>query len=118
MLDVAFTIKLLGALFLAAGLVGVAGFCVALVSRTPGTSPLAQLFALVWSCTYLATGVLMWRRSRLAAPAFVAAMGLMTVFLSFIFPEARFLLPLSFGVTCLVAVAGCRYLRGACRPAA
>ena len=46
---------LLAAVLLAAGLAGIAGFWVAW-PRTANTSPLAALFALAWSCTYLAAG--------------------------------------------------------------
>ena len=83
-------IVLLAAAFLAAGLAGIAAFWVATVSRTPGTSPLAQLLTPAWSCTYVVTGVLTWRRSRPAAPAFLAAMGFLVLLLWFIFPGHQF----------------------------
>jgi hypothetical protein len=45
---------LLAAALLAASGAGIAGFSVALVSwlTTSGTSPLALIFALAWSCTF------------------------------------------------------------------
>jgi hypothetical protein len=108
---------LLAAAFLAAGLAGIAAFWVAW-PRTSNTSPLAALFALVWSCAYVVTALLTWRRSRLAAPAFLAAIGLLVFPLSFVFPGSQlFLLP-SFVVIVLVAFVGYRYLRRACEPAA
>ena len=111
---------LLAAASLAAGVVGVAAFSVALVSwlRTSGTSPLAQLFALAWSCTFVVTAVLTWRRSRRAAPAFLAATALPLLLLSFIFPGGQLLLLPLFAVTLLFALLGYRYLRRACEPAA
>jgi hypothetical protein len=113
-------IILLAAAFLAAGVAGVAAFSAALVSwlTTPGTSLLAQLFALVWSCTFLAAAALTWRRSRLAALAFLAATGLLLLLLLFIFPEGQFLLLPLFGVAFLFALLGHRYLRRVCEPAA
>ena len=112
-----FGIILLAAALLAAGLAGIAAFWVAW-PRTSNTSPLAALLALVWSCTYVVTALLTWRRSRLAAPAFLAAIGLLVFPLSFLFPGGQlFLLP-SFVVIVLVAFLGFRYLRRACEPAA
>ena len=80
-------IMLLAGVCFAAGLAGIAAFWAAW-PRTANTSPLAALFALAWGCTYLAAGVLTWRRSRLAAPAFVAGIGLLVVLLRFVFPAA------------------------------
>jgi hypothetical protein len=111
-----FGIILLAGAFLVAGLAGIAAFWVAW-PRTSNTSPLAALFALVWSCTYVVTAILMWRRSRLAAPAFLAAIGLLMFPASFIFPGGQLFLPL-FVVIVLVAVLGYRYLRRAREPAA
>ena len=106
---------------LAAGVAGIAAFSVALVSwlRTSGTSPLAQLFALAWSCTYIVAAVLTWRRSRLAASAFLPAMGFLVLLLWFILPghEPLLLFPL-FVVTFLLAFLGYQYLRRVCEPAA
>jgi hypothetical protein len=102
--------SLLAAAFLAAGLAGIAA-CWAAWPRTSNTSPLAALFALVWSCAYLVTAVLTWRRSYLAAPAFVVAIGLVMFPLSFLFPGGQlFLLP-SFLIIVLVAFLGYRFLR-------
>jgi hypothetical protein len=46
------------------------------------------LFALTWSCAYIVAGILTWRRSRFAAPALLAAIGLVMFPLSFLFPGA------------------------------
>ena len=111
---------LLAAAFLAAGVAGTVAFSVALVSwlRTSGTSPLAQLFALAWSCAFVVTAVLTWRRSRRAPPAFLAATGLLLLLLLFIFPGGQLLLLPLFVVTLLFALLGYRYMRRACEPAA
>jgi hypothetical protein len=107
---------LLAAAFLAAGLAGIAALWVAW-PRTSNTSPLAALFALVWSCTYIVAALLTWHRSRLAAPAFLAAIALLVFPVSLVFPGGQlFLLP-SFVVIVLVAFLGYRYLRRACGPA-
>jgi hypothetical protein len=111
-----FGIILLAGAFLVAGLAGIAAFWVAW-PRTSNTSPLAALFTLVWSCTYVVTAILTWRRSRLAAPAFLAAIGLLMFPASFIFPGSQLFLP-SFLVIVLVAFLGYRYLRRAREPAA
>ena len=104
-----FAIILLAGAFLVAGLAGIAAFWVAL-PRTSNTSPLAALFALMWSCTYVMTAILTWRRSRFAAPAFLAAIGLLMFPASFISPGRQLFLP-SFVVIVLVAFLGYRYLR-------
>jgi hypothetical protein len=113
-------IILLAAAFLAAGVAGLAAFSVALVSwlRTSGTSPLAQLFALAWSCTFVVTAVLTWNRSRRAPPAFLAATGLLLLLLSLSVPGGQLLLLPLFVVTFLFALLGYRYLRRASEPAA
>ena len=111
-----FGIILLAGAFLVAGLAGIAAFWVAW-PRTSNTSPLAALFALVWSCTYIGTAILTWRRSRLAGPTFLAAIGLLVFPASFIFPGGQLFLP-SFVVIVPVALLGYRYLRRACEPAA
>jgi hypothetical protein len=69
MLKRPFGIILLAGALLIAGLVGMAAFW-RVVPRTSNTSPLAALFALIWSCTNLVTATLTWRRSRLAPPSF------------------------------------------------
>jgi hypothetical protein len=102
------TILLAGA-FLAAGLAGIIAFWAAW-PRTSGTSPLAALFALVWSCTYVVTAVLTWRRSRFAGSVFLAAIGLLLFPARFIVPGGQLLLP-SFVVITFVAFLGYRYLR-------
>jgi hypothetical protein len=111
-----FGITLLAGVFLAAGLAGIAAFWVAW-PRTSNTSPLAALFALMWSCTYVITALLTWRRSRLAVPAFLAAIGLLGFPASFLFPGGQLFLP-SFVVIVLVALLGYKYLRRAREPAA
>jgi len=110
-------IILLSAALLAAGLAGVAAFWAAW-PRTSNTSPLAALFFLTWSCAYLVTGVLTWRRSRLAATTFIAAIGLLMFLLSFVFPGGQTGLLPSFAVILLFTVLGYRYLRRACEPGA
>jgi hypothetical protein len=107
-------IVLLAAALLGAGLVGIA-VCWAVWPRTSDISPLAALFAVTWSCTYSVAGVLAWRCSHVAAPAFLAAIGLLVFLMLFLFPGGeRFLLP-SLVVVMLVSVLGYRYLRRACR---
>jgi hypothetical protein len=114
MLGRPFGIILLAAALLAAGLAGIAAFWAAW-PRTSDTSPLAALFALAWSCAYIAAAVLTWRRSRFAATGFIAAIGLLMFPASFIFPGGGqlFLLP-SFVVIFVFAFLGYRYLRGEC----
>jgi hypothetical protein len=94
--------------FLAAGLVGIAAFW-AVWPRTSNTSPLAALFILFWSCTYGVTALLTWRGSRLAGPAFLAAIGLLLFPASFLFPGGQLFFPSSV-VIVLVAFLGYRYL--------
>jgi hypothetical protein len=117
MLGRPFGIILLAAALLAAGLAGIAAFWVAW-PRTSNTSPLAALLALVWSCTYVVTALLTWRRSGFAAPAFLAAMGLLLPLFSFMFPGGQVLLLPSFAITVLFALLGYRYLSRAREPAA
>ena len=59
----------------------------------------------------IATALLTWRGSRLAAPAFVAALGLLLPLFSYIFPGGQFLLFPWFVITFLFAALGCGYLR-------
>jgi hypothetical protein len=65
------------------------------------------------SCTYIVSALLTWRRSSLAAPAFLTAMGLLLPLFWFLSPGAR--VPfLSFSVlTLLPALLGYRYLTNA-----
>jgi hypothetical protein len=109
--------RLLAAALLAAGLVGLA-VCWATWPRSAGTSPLAALFSLLWSGTYLAAAILTWRGSRLAPAAFVAAIGLLLPVVFFIFPEGGASLLPVFLVVCLFALLGCRYLGRARQPTA
>ena len=68
--------------------------------------------------TYLVSARLTWRRSRLAAPTFLAAMGLLLPPLWFVFPGGQVpFLPL-FLFTFLLALLGYRYLRKAGEPLA
>lgn len=106
-------ILLAGAL-LVAGLVGIVAFW-GVLPRTSNTSPLAALFVLMWSCTYIVTAILTWRRSRLAPPSFLAAIGLLLFPASFISPGGQLLFP-SFMVVVLVAFLGYRYLRRTRQP--
>lgn len=104
-----FATTLLSGIFLVAGLAGLAAAWGAW-PRTSGTSPLMALAALAWGCTYVVTAVLTWRRSRFAAPAFVAAIGLLLFPARYLFPEGQILVP-SFVVLTLLAFVGHRYLR-------
>ena len=107
---------LLTGVFLAAGLAGLSAFWAAW-PRTSSTSPLAALIALTWSCTYLVTAIFTWRRSRFAAPLFLAAMGLLLFPAAFVVPEGQIFLPSSVVIT-LLAFLGYRYLRRVRVPAA
>ena len=109
MLERPIGIVLLAGGFLTAGLVGFVAFLGAW-PRSSATSPLAALSALLWSCTYLVAAVLTWRRSRLAPPAFLAAVGLLLFPALFLIPGGNFFLPLLVVIT-LVALLGHRYLR-------
>jgi hypothetical protein len=100
---------LLACVFLIASIAGLAAFWAAW-PRTSDTSPLAALFALVWSCTYAVTAVLTWRRSRFASFAILAAIGLLLFPARFIVPGGQLFLP-AFVVITLVAFLGYRYLR-------
>jgi hypothetical protein len=102
------SVLLAGAL-LVAGLAGVVAFW-AVFPRTADTSPLAALFLLTWSCTYVAAATLTWRRSPLAAAAFVGAVGLLLFPASFAFPGGGFVVP-SFIAIVLLALLGYRYLQ-------
>jgi hypothetical protein len=108
---------LLAAALLAAGLVGIAKFW-AVLPRNSNTSPLAAIFTLAWSCVYMVAGVLTWRRSRLAAPAFVAAIAFLAVLVSFLFPGSQIAILFALAVISLFAFLGYRYLRRATEPAA
>jgi hypothetical protein len=110
-------VTLLSAALLAAGLAGIAA-CWAAWPGTSNTSPLAALLSLVWSCTYIVSALLTWRRSRLAAPAFVGAMGLLLPLFWFLFPESQVPFLAIFVFTLLLALLGYRYLRNAGEPAA
>ncbi len=102
-------VALLAAVLLVAGLAGLIAF-VGAVPRTPGTSPLMAMFALVWGGTFLAAGVLAWRGSRYAAFAFLAAMGLLLTLGSYVFPTGHVVVRSASLVTVLVGMAGAWYL--------
>jgi hypothetical protein len=68
------------------------------------------LFALTWGCTYVVTAILTWRRSRFAAPIFLAAIALLLFPARFIVPGGQLFVP-SLVVLTLVAFLGHRYLR-------
>ena len=106
----------LAAVFLVVGLAGIAAAW-ATWPRTSSTSPLMALLALMWGCTYLATAVLTWRRSRFAAPAFVAAIALLLFPARFIVPGGGLLMP-ALVILALVAFVGHRYLRRTTQAAA
>jgi hypothetical protein len=94
---------------LAAGLAGIAALWVAWPPTT-NTSPLAALFASLWSSAYLVSAVLTWRRSRFAGPAFVLAIGLLAFPASYAFPGSQLFLPL-FLTLVLIGGFGYRFLR-------
>ena len=104
-------IVLLAGALLVSGLVGIAAF-VAVLPRSSNTSPLAAVFALMWSGAYVVTAILTWRHSRLAPFSFLAAIGLLLFPTSFLFPGSQLAFP-SFVVVVLIAVLGYRYLRTA-----
>jgi len=104
----------LGLALFAAGVAGLAALWAAW-PRTANTSPLAALFALVWSCTYIAAALLTWRGSRLAAPVFLAAVGLLLPVFFFLFPGNRVHLLPSFAMTVVLGLLGYRYLSRARR---
>ena len=100
---------LLAGAFLAAGLAGITASWAAW-PRTSGTSPLMALLALTWGCAYVVTAILTWRRSRFAAPIFVAAVGLLLLPARYIVPGGELVVP-SLVVLTIVAFVGLRYLR-------
>ena len=106
-----FGIILLATALLTAGLAGIAALWVAW-PRTSNTSPLMALFVLVWSAIYIVTAILTWRRSRLAAPAFLAGIGLLLFPARYIVPGGQLFVS-SFVVIVLVAFLGYWYLRKA-----
>jgi hypothetical protein len=110
MLTRPFSVVVMAGVCLVVGLLGIAGFLVATAARVPGTSPLAQMFTSAFAITYIATSVLVWRRSRLAAPAFLVALIFPVVVSRNIVPSGALLLP-SLLVTSLVAWRGYGYLR-------
>jgi hypothetical protein len=116
MLRRTFATTLLAGVFLVAGLAGIVAFWSAW-PRTSSTSPLAALFALTWGCTYVAIAILTWRRSRFAAPIFVAAIGLLLFPARFIVPAGQIFLP-SIVILAVIAFLGYQYLHRVREPAA
>ena len=104
-------VMLIVVLCLTAGLAGIAGFWLATESRAPGTSPLAQLFTMAWSITFILTSVLMWRRASVAPVLFLLAMGFPVYLSRFIVPGGQAFLP-SLIVFSLIGLLGYKYLRG------
>jgi len=100
---------LLAGVFLSASLAGIVAF-LATWPRNSNTSPLLALLALAWSCAWIVTSVLMWRRSRFAGLVFIAAIGLILLPARFIVPSGQIFLP-SFVVIIPVALLGYWYLR-------
>jgi hypothetical protein len=102
------TILLAGALFAA----GLAWLVASLGAwpRTSNTSPLAALFAGLCACTCIVAAVLTWRRSRFAAPAFIAAIGLLLFPARFLVPGGQIFLPASV-ILIVIASIGYWYLR-------
>lgn len=113
--------RTLGATLLAGAffVVGLAGLYASWAAwpRTAGTSPLMALLALTWGLTYIVTALLTWRRSRLAAVSFVAAIGLLLLPARFLVPGGELVVPAAVIIT-LVAFFGVRYLGGLRRAAA
>jgi len=107
--------RALGATLLAGAffVVGLAGLYASWAAwpRTAGTSPLMALLALTWGLTYIVTAILTWRRSRLAASSFVAALGLLLLPARFLVPDGELVVPAVVVLT-LLALLGVRYLRG------
>ena len=95
---------------LAIGLVGIAGFLSATAGRGPETSPLSQLFTSALAATFIVTGALVWRRSRLAAPALLMALVFPVVVSRYIVPSGALFLPSLLAMS-LVAWRGYAYLR-------
>lgn len=117
MLGTRMGLTLLAAALLAASLAGIFT-CWVVWPRTTHTSPLAALLSLLWSCTYIVAAMLTWRRSRLAPPAFLAAMVLLFPLCWFLFPgDQTPFLPFSV-LTLVLGLLGYRYLRMARKSAA
>jgi hypothetical protein len=108
-------VTLLASLFFVAALVGLAAFWAALPTNS-NTSPLAAMFALLWSCLYFVAAILTWRRSRLAALSFAAAISLLLFPASFLVPGGQIWLP-SLVVVALIAFLGARFLLRMSTPA-
>lgn len=92
----------------------VAGFVAFLQAwpQTSNTSPLMALFALLWSCASGVTALLTWRGSRLAAPAFLLAIGLLLFPASYIVPGGQLFYP-AVVVLAVAGFLGFRYLHTA-----
>ena len=115
-------VMLLAVALVTAGVAGVVAFSVAFfawlttVSFSPlawRISPLAWLSSLAWSCTFFVAAGLTWRRSRFAAPAFLAASALMAPLVFFILPGNVRLILAFYTLISILALLGFRYLRTA-----
>jgi hypothetical protein len=104
-------ITILAGAFLAAGCTGVVVAWGAW-PQVSSISPLLALFVLAWSCVAVLTAVLMWRRSRFAGAAFIAAVGFVLFPAKYMVPGGQLFMP-AFVVVMLVAVLGYRYLNEA-----
>jgi hypothetical protein len=104
---------LLAGVLLVSGLVGFVALW-RVLPRTSNTSPLAALFVLIWTCTHVVTAILTWRGSPLAAPSFLAAIGLLLFPASFLFPGLPIVVPAVMVIAC-VGFLGYRYLSKAAR---
>lgn len=109
-------IVLLAAALLAAGLAGIVAMS-SVWPRSSNTSPLAAMFAFVWSLTFMVAGLLTWRGSRLAAPAVLAALALLLPPFWFLFPADRIVVLPLVAVTSFVGLLCYRYLGKARAPA-
>ena len=101
----------MAALF-SAGLAGIAAVWSAW-PRTSNTSPLAAILASLWSCTYFVSALLSWRRSRFAAPAFLAAMGWLLPLFWFLLPGSQVPFLAVFAATVFFGLLGYRFLSNA-----
>ena len=104
-----FGVILIVVLCLTAGLAGIAGFWLATEARVPGTSPLAQLFTMAWSITFVLTGVLLWRRSSVASLLFLVSIAFHVVLVRFVVPGGQAFLP-AVSVFSVLGLLGYRYL--------
>jgi hypothetical protein len=103
-----FGITILASAFLVAGCTGIVVAWGAW-PQVSSISPLLALFVLAWSCVAVLSAVLMWRRSRFAGAAFMAAVGFLLFPARYIVPGGQLFLP-ALVVVMLVGVLGYGYL--------